>query len=289
MSKRKKKILIIIFSLCFLFFTIGTVLGIIEHTNNEIVQEEYNELTNAFVIANAPDKENWQPQEFNYLTETEELSVQQKESEVQNTKQTQRKSDDMFDNIKVDYASLKKQNSDYIGWIHLGTGASYPIVQGKTIDDYLRVSFKKTKSTGGCIMLHPNNAPDFSDRNSVIYGHNMRNGTMFGQNKRYTDLNYLRLHPYFWIHVEDGYYVYQIFSCVITSDMTEVYRTGMVTDKHMAEYLEAVKPMAKYWLDEVKVTDSDSIVSLSTCYGAPGTSVRMVLQGKLLTFVSYGG
>lgn len=93
------------------------------------------------------------------------------------------------ESFSIDWASLKQQNADLVGWIRMDTGASYPIVQGTDNSYYLKHSFNNTYSINGAIFMNSHNSSSWEDYNTVVYGHNMNNGSMFGSNK-----NIKRLH-----------------------------------------------------------------------------------------------
>lgn len=195
--------------------------------------------------------------------------------------------DTPVDSLIVDYDKLKAENPDYVGWIHMATGASYPIVRGKDNDEYLHHNFHKSYTYGGSLFMHYQNSMDFSDKNTFIYGHNMRNGSMFGLNRRYKEQTYAEQHPYFYIHVKGGYYTYQIFDNLAVQDKTETYDISMQTDEELQNYLNQEQKIASYWLKWVPVSGTDRIVSLSTCSGKAGGVKREVIQGKLLCYTSY--
>ena len=111
--------------------------------------------------------------------------------------------------VKVDFESLKKINPDIVGWIHIpGTGIDYPIVQAKDNTKYLHRTFRGKDSHVGAIFLDALCATDFSSFNSIVYGHNLKNGEMFGHLKKLYDVKYnrkadYRKHPKIWIITPD--------------------------------------------------------------------------------------
>ena len=91
--------------------------------------------------------------------------------------------------IDVDFAALKSVNSDVVGWIYIEAldGISYPIVQGKDNETYLHQTYEKNYNFAGTIFVDYENSPDFSDCNTLVYGHNMKNGSMFGHLKKFAE------------------------------------------------------------------------------------------------------
>ena len=110
---------------------------------------------------------------------------------------------------EIDFAGLKAANSEIVGWIYIpDTNVNYPVVQSKTSDYYyLTIDYKNRWSVSGSIYLSTYCASDFSDVESLIYGHNMHNGEMFGKLKKYTDPQYLEAHQDLYILLPEGGYI----------------------------------------------------------------------------------
>ena len=107
---------------------------------------------------------------------------------------------------EIDFAALKAANSEVVGWIYIpDTNVNYPVVQSKTSDYYyLTIDYKQRWSVSGSIYLSTYCASDFSDVESLIYGHNMHNGEMFGKLKKFTDPQYLEAHRDLYILLPEG-------------------------------------------------------------------------------------
>ena len=120
--------------------------------------------------------------------------------------------------ITVDFDKLKKINPDVVGWIHIpDTAIDYPIVQAKDNKTYLHKTFKGKDSHIGAIFLDALCKPDFSSFNSIIYGHNLKNGEMFGHLKKLYDVEYnskadYKKHPIVWIITPEAAEEYEIFA-----------------------------------------------------------------------------
>ena len=99
--------------------------------------------------------------------------------------------------MKIDWEKLKEQNSDLVGWIVMDPNVNYPVVQGEDNAYYLHRGFNRGYNINGCIFMSSNNSPDWKDPNTIVYGHNMRNGSMFGTNSNYMSKKYIKKHPYF--------------------------------------------------------------------------------------------
>ena len=185
----------------------------------------------------------------------------------------------------VDFDSLKKINTEIIGWLNVeAMDISYPVTQSKDNDFYLHRTFEKTYNFAGCIFLDYESKKDFSDRNSIIYGHNMKNGSMFGKLKKFYQEGVYEESPYFWIYTPDKIYKYEIFSCQEVGATSKTYQLEFRNDKDFMEYIKNAfeKSVVK---SDIEVDKDDKIVTLSTCTGNDAT--RFIVQGKLInTYLS---
>ncbi len=166
---------------------------------------------------------------------------------------------------RIDLASLQEINSEAIGWIEIpDTQISYPLVQTSDNEYYLTHTFSGEQNKSGSIFVETLNSADFSDLHTIIYGHNMKNGSMFAALKNYEKLSYFTAHPYVYIDLEDGSHCYQIFSCheVEVSDTT--YTIGYAADEQYEAFLESITASSLYDTG-VDVDISDSVITLSTC------------------------
>ena len=95
----------------------------------------------------------------------------------------------------IDFERLHKINPDIVAWIEVpGTNIDYPVVQGKNNEEYMHHTFRKNYNFAGCIFLDSHCHQDFSSDNSVIYGHHMRNGTMFAQLVKFREDSFVKKH-----------------------------------------------------------------------------------------------
>ncbi len=181
----------------------------------------------------------------------------------------------------VDFDELLKINPDTIGWIRFSPEPSiisYPIVQGKDNEEYLHKTFSANENTLGAIFLNVDNNPNFSDKNSIVYGHRMRDGSMFRHIQDYDDKAFWEANPYFYIYTVDGReLVYQVYSMGEVVDTSECYRTEFTTKEEFQRFLDMTKEISLYETG-VEVTTSDRIVTLSTCTSASDNH-RFVVRG----------
>lgn len=114
--------------------------------------------------------------------------------------------------LQVDFNKLEEINPDVIAWIEIpGLEISYPVVQGRDNDYYLHHLITGENHKSGSIFMDFHNQEDLSDRNTIIYGHNMKDGSMFGTLDQYQSQALYRNYPYFYMYVPGYIYEYQIF------------------------------------------------------------------------------
>jgi sortase B len=180
--------------------------------------------------------------------------------------------------LTVDFASLQKINGDIVGWIYVGgVGISYPIVKGQDDDYYLHRTFKRQSNFAGSIFMEYQNSSDFSDPNTIIYGHNMKNGSMFGKLKRLVNDGAYQNDPYFWILTPEGSWCYRMFSLKKVSVNSDVYTLFSGADESFVRFAEKMKSESSVDTGDMQFTEQSRIVTLSTCTG--DSSQRFVVQG----------
>ena len=122
------------------------------------------------------------------------------------------------------------------------------------------------------------NDGEFSDRNTFVYGHNMKNGSMFGQLRKFKTKDYYEQNPYFYIYTPDGEEVkYQIFAVCIVEDTSKSYTRFYNSDEEYIDYLQYIKSIALYDTG-VRLDAEAKIVSLSTCTNVSETQ-RLLVHG----------
>lgn len=179
---------------------------------------------------------------------------------------------------QVDWANLKAINEDIIGWIQIeGTEISYPIVKGIDNSYYLKHTFEKNSNAAGAIFIDYTNRSDFQDCNTLIYGHNMKNGSMFGRLRKYFKDKDSVPGRYIWICTPDKKYRYEIFSSHVVDAAGETYTLFPEANEQFASYLDSMKQQSLVDFG-TEVTKEDKVITLSTCTGNDAT--RFVVQAK---------
>lgn len=190
--------------------------------------------------------------------------------------------------LNIDMETLKEMNGDFRGWIYFpAVEVSYPVVQGEDNNYYLKHSFEEEKSNSGSIFMDCGASPDWSDRNTFVFGHNMRDGSMFGTFKELVDdPSLLDANPRFYIYTENTVYTYEIFSYYMTKSDSNRYMV-FSSDENYDRYTAWAVENSTYPFN-VDLSERSNIVSLSTCYGSAGTSRRVLIHGVLTLTEPYG-
>lgn len=190
--------------------------------------------------------------------------------------------------LSIDMDMLKEINGDFLGWIYFpAVELSYPVVQGEDNDYYLKHSFEDEKRNSGSVFMDCGATPDWSDRNTFLFAHNMRDGSMFGAfNKIVDDPSVLDASSRFYIYTEDAVYTYDIFSYYMTRSDSNRYMV-FTSDENYDLYTKWAVENSNYAFD-VDLSERGNIVSLSTCYGSAGTSRRFLIHGVLTATEPYG-
>ncbi|MGI6050886.1 MAG: class B sortase [Bilifractor sp.] len=182
--------------------------------------------------------------------------------------------------LVIDWSSMPQ---DAVAWLVLDD-ISYPVMQGSTDSWYEHRLPDGTYNYGGSLFLLSDTPPDLSDQNTVIYGHNMADGSMFGQLKRYKDPAY---HDHeFYLYLPDGtVHVYRFFSVCQVDKNNAVYTSDFEDDAAFLSWQEHLKERSVYKNTEVP-DSSAGFVTLSTCDGKQGTSSRLTVIGKEVSVMS---
>lgn len=192
-----------------------------------------------------------------------------------------------YPELQIDFAELIRTNPDFRGWLYFpALDISYPVVQGEDNDYYLKHSFEGESVNAGCIFMDCGASADWSDRNTFVFRHNMRDESMFGAFK-----NLLKgtasceENPYFYIYTEDKVYIYEIFSYYETKSTSDRFAT-FTSDASYDDYVQWATEHSLYASD-ADLSDRGNIVSLSTCYGSSGTKRRALIHGVLTETAAY--
>ena len=184
-------------------------------------------------------------------------------------------------NGEIDFDALRKINPDIVGWLYYeSTNINYPIVQGKDNSYYLNHLFNGKQQRYGTLFIDAQNSPGFSDENTIIYGHHLKNGKMFGTLMYYGDGNkYYRKHPVFKLYTPDHIYLVELFANAYVDGAKGIPMT-FSTKEEYAAWIDRMYRLSTFDSDVVMTTE-DRMVTLYTCSYDYDTQ-RQLLVGKLV-------
>lgn len=160
---------------------------------------------------------------------------------------------------------LAEENEDVVGWIEFdNVDISYPIMQGEDNDEYLYHTYSKEYNSSGSIFMEALNNPDFQESHTIIYGHNMKNGSMFGKLKKYKTEDFYDMNQYFTIYTADKVMRYQIFAYYDISQYGDVYDIYFDSAEELGQLISNMQKRS-YINTKIPVGTADKIVTLSTC------------------------
>lgn len=179
---------------------------------------------------------------------------------------------------KIDMAALKAINSEIVGYILIPkTKISYPVAYSSDPLKYLNYDIENNRSRAGAIFVEPNNEPDFSDDNTIIYGHNMFDGSMFSELGNYvTDETYFKTHCYIYLYTENEIRLYRVFSSHVTKEGSEVYTMGFGNQAALDGYVSTQMAASQY-TPRIQPEHPESLITLSTCKSGSGPERYVVL------------
>ncbi|MBQ6720030.1 MAG: class B sortase [Oscillospiraceae bacterium] len=180
---------------------------------------------------------------------------------------------------ETDLDALRKVNEDILGWIHIPSSKiDYPLLQGEDNEYYLKRTWKGHRNPVGSIFLECRNNPDFTDWHTIIYGHNMSDGSMFATLHRYKKQDYWEKHPYIYIVTDAGVLRYEVFSTYTAKVDSKTYGLSFRQMETREEFLAMT--LEKSQIDTgIVPAVTDQILTLSTCGG--GDESRRVVHARM--------
>lgn len=184
----------------------------------------------------------------------------------------------------IDFEELWKVNEDIYAWIEVpGTDVNYPVLQHPTEDDYyLEHTMEHVAGRPGSIYSEAIHPKDFSAANTILYGHNMSNGTMFASLHRYEDRAFLKEYPYIYLYLPERTLLYQVFAATMFSDVYLPYYCDFEEESARASYVEEIRNLALCQDDCVTIEPSDRLLTLSTCMANDDPKHRFLVEAVLI-------
>lgn len=192
------------------------------------------------------------------------------------------KDDEPEENNKyvIDFETLKKQNSETVAWLKVNnTKIEYPVVKTKNNDYYLTRSFDKSENSAGWIFADYKNKFDGKDKNIVVYGHNRRDGSMFGSLKNILSSKWYNNeeNQNVIFNINGQNYTYRVFSVYQIEKEDYYIKTNFSSNNEYEKFLNTIKKRSVKDFKE-DVSKDDTILTLSTC--ANNNMYRVVLHAK---------
>lgn len=269
-NQSRKKIYLILMILFLLGFLVSSVVLVRDYITEKRADEQYEALV-----------ENILPTE----SETADTEIA--------TTETEGKTPDILaergitiPDLELDWAALAETNEDIYSWIYIPeTKVNYPVLQHATEDDYyLDRNLDHSQGLPGCIYTQRLNAKDYSDGNTVLYGHNMKNGTMFKTLHYFEDGQFFDENRYIYIYTPDTVLVYEIYAACEFSNAHLLYSYDFTseegTNKFLAD-LQSTRGMNNHIMQEFEFPEETRLVTLSTCIGSKPNN-RWLVVGVLL-------
>ena len=204
---------------------------------------------------------------------------------IVDTNEKYKKVDDIYEVIKTEKEDIEKEDfqithKNYRGWIKINnTNIDYPVLQAKDNKYYLDKDMNgKYLIAGSIFMNYTNNG--FVDQNTILFGHNMKNGTMFADLTKYMKQDFFYGNNNIDIEISNGQHLeYEVFSVYVTDAKDNYIISKFKSINEYKKTLHKIKKKSMYPLD-IELNEEDKIITLSTCYYAVNDG-RLVVHGKL--------
>ena len=185
--------------------------------------------------------------------------------------------------IQVDWDYLRSVNSDVIGWLYCpGTIINYPVVQASDNDYYLTHGFEKQPNTSGALFADKDSAVGVTMSNLIIYGHNMKDESMFGSFKKYLEGSYYDENPILYFLTPNGDYRIDLFGLHVVEGTVDNFPTFFGTDTAYRSYIDSVSSTF-YWFKSELVNTEYQMMTLATCTSSQRfNNARLVLHGTMV-------
>ena len=224
----------------------------------------------------------------NYSVALEYLEFDEQQDEVVNTyvgnphlvRQTEIEVDNHIPDLNIDFDALIEVNPDIIGWLYIpGTGTNYPILLGDDDSEYLHTNYRHEYQYLGSIFAHYRTSPQLDDPYTVLFGHNMRSGRMFGNLSDYQSKSFRDANPFVYIYTPDRSIQCTIYaSGYADATDTEIFSYGYEYQTERFRKLIDITVSNSSYDCAIAPTDSDQIFCLSTCMDGGQKDKRYVVH-----------
>lgn len=192
--------------------------------------------------------------------------------------------------VRIDFDVLKEQNPDIYAWITIpGTRIDYPVLQKRDSrepydDFYLTHTVDLTEGFPGAIYSQAINQTDFMDFVTILYGHNLKDGGMFSSLHEFEDKDFFEKNRQIIIYMPDATVIYEIFAAVDFSDVFIPYEYDIDSSSEVHRYLDDVKECEGNFRENMKISENDKILTLSTCYSERDDR-RLLIEAVMVEYI----
>lgn len=188
--------------------------------------------------------------------------------------------------LYLDWEELYDTNEDIYSWIYIpDTKINYPVLQDETqLDYYLNHNLDHSTGLPGCIYTQYLNKKDYSDNNTILYGHNMKNGSMFKGLHQYSDKQFFEENRYIYVYTPEKVLVYEIYGACEVSDAHLLYKYDFENAEGVKTFLDDIKDarsMSKQITEDMEIPEEAKLITLSTCISNKPNN-RWIVVGVLL-------
>ena len=255
MKKKKNSILIILIVIFALAIIAAAIFLVIKTINENTSDDEYNKIASSYA------------------------------GDVGNETITSPSIDVNHEKNPIDFSSLQKQNKDIYSWIYIPeTNINYPVCQSSNDDNfYLDHDIYGDYSYAGAIYSQVCNSLDYSDRVTVLYGHNMANASMFADLHKFEDSDFFNSNKYMYVYTPGHKLTYEVVSAFTYDDRHIMNSFDFSDDTAFEEYLDIIQnphSISKNVREGINLTLDDKILTLSTCLNSG--EGRYLVQGALV-------
>jgi sortase B len=291
--QNKKKNIYTILTVIFLLIFVASI-GVI--VRNSYVQNKADDLYEQMAENATITTEETETTNLDETTDQDQAQTQeqpQDETNEQTQEQTTEEETDILEQLDItvpartlDWDELHEQNEDIYAWIYIpNTNIDYPILQHPTdLNYYIDYNIDGTKGYPGCICTQYYNSKDFNDPNTIVYGHNMKNGTMFRTLHNYEDEEFFNDNPYVYIFTPETTYVYEIFAACTVSDEHLMYAYDFWKYGDYNSFISDIcnsRAMTNQVREGSEAVYGDYLLTLSTCVSGQSNK-RWIVVGKRL-------
>lgn len=259
MKSKKNAVLITIICFFAIAFAVACIYLVFKGVQNNKTSDEYNQIASSF----AGD-----------VSAVEDSTEITSPSEI-NTKKAEN---------PIDFDSLAEKNDDIYSWIYIpDTNINYPVCRHATEDNfYLEHDIYKNYSYSGAIYSQFCNGREYNDRVTVLYGHNMADGSMFADLHKFKDKEFFDENKYIYIYTPDRKLTYEIVSAFVYDDRHIMNTFDFSDDQVFSDYLSMIqnpRSVSSNVREGISLDIDDKIVVLSTCLNSG--EGRFLVQGVL--------